>query len=288
MQSRAWTFQAFTSGVSASRLLSSHSVAETVQEGSPTVDGPHASIERRSPARSALTLGDRIGLWGAIGTWAGVLVGIAALTLGVLAAVGVLGGSETFANALGNGSVINRGTIIYNGGPNVTQPTSTALNCPLSSFPAPSSANQVFITMDAKASAVPTTSTCWKTVISAKPGDTIRYLITYENGSTTLQKNVVIRVNLAPRMTLIPNSTYIADESNPNSILYYSNNIATGGIVIGNYDSGANAYVVFAVTIPFPSNLACGRSEFTSVGVARPATLDEYDNSAIINVTKAC
>jgi uncharacterized repeat protein (TIGR01451 family) len=142
--------------------------------------------------------------------------------------------------------------------------------------------------MGAKDSAVPTPSTCWQPGISAQPGQTVRYLIAYKNGSTAVQNQVVIRVNLAPKMTLVPNSTYLADASNPNGILYYSNNIASGGIVIGNYGSGANAFVIFSVTLPFPTSLSCGPNTFTSVGVAHPATLDEYYNTATIKVAKSC
>jgi uncharacterized repeat protein (TIGR01451 family) len=240
-------------------------------------------VAKGSSIRSTLTLGDRIGLWGATGAWAGALVGIAALTLGVLVAVGVLGG-QTVENALGNGSIINRGTIIYNG----PSQAPVAANCPEKPFPSPSPGNNVFIRMAAKDSAVPTPSTCWQTAIAARPSQTVRYLIEYMNGSTAVQNQVVIRVNLAPGVTLVPNSTHLADEAHPDGILYYSNNIAAGGIIIGNYGSGSNAFVMFSVTLPFPAILACGLNTLTSVGVARPATLDEFENSAIVKVTNPC
>ena len=128
----------------------------------------------------------------------------------------------------------------------------------------------------------------WSNNNTANPGDKLKYMITYQNTGNTQENNVVIRDSLPPKMTLVPNSTYLYNSNNPNGVLYKSDNITNGGIVIGNYAPGATAYVVFEVQIPAESALACGQTEFRNVGVAHPENMNEYYNTAITTVNKTC
>lgn len=128
----------------------------------------------------------------------------------------------------------------------------------------------------------------WSNNNTAKPGDTLKYMITYQNTGNTQQNDVVIRDSLPPKMALVPGSTYLYNSTNPNGVKYNSDNITNGGIVIGNYAPGAGAYVTFEVTIPAESTLACGDTEFRNVGVAHPGNMNEYYNTAITNVNKQC
>ena len=131
-------------------------------------------------------------------------------------------------------------------------------------------------------------SNAWTTTMTANPGDTVKYMITYTNTGNTVENQVVIRDNLPPKMVLVPNSTYLYNVANPNGFLFPNNDITQGGEVIGNYGAGANAYVVFKVTIPTADKLACGNTQFTNVGVVRPQNMNEFENSAIVNVNKVC
>jgi uncharacterized repeat protein (TIGR01451 family) len=70
-----------------------------------------------------------------------------------------------------------------------------------------------------KQSRVKGSGQAWSTNNTAKPGDTMEYLITYQNTGNTDQNNVVIRDNLPPQATLLPGTTYLANQVNPNGVL---------------------------------------------------------------------
>ncbi len=129
----------------------------------------------------------------------------------------------------------------------------------------------------------------WSNNNTAKPGDTLEYLITYQNIGNTKHEEVVIRDNLPPAMTYVPGTTYLANENNPSGVKYNSDNIATGGIVIGDYQPGANAFVKFEVKVPTADKLPeCGVYDFRNVGVARPKGMNEYYNTSVTKVEKEC
>ncbi len=128
----------------------------------------------------------------------------------------------------------------------------------------------------------------WSTNNTAKPGDTLEYMISYKNMGNVPQNNVVIRDNLPPKLTYVPGTTYLKNTTNPDGVKYNSDNIASGGIVVGNYSPGAAAYVKFDVKIPAENQLACGKTEFRNVGVAKPEGMNEFYNTAITTVDKPC
>jgi hypothetical protein len=113
-------------------------------------------------------------------------------------------------------------------------------------------------------------------------------MITYQNTGNTVENQVVIRDNLPPKMTLVPGTTYLFDVSHPSGYLFPDNNVTQGGENIGNFGAGANAYVTFQVKVPTADQLVCGLTQFTNVGVVHPQGMNEFENSAIVNVTKQC
>lgn len=139
-----------------------------------------------------------------------------------------------------------------------------------------------------KQSRVKGSGQAWSNDNTAKPGETMEYLITYQNIGNTKHEDVVIRDNLPPKMQYVPGSTYLTNSTNPSGVKYASDNITNGGIVIGGYNPGAGGYVKFDVTVPAANQLACGVTEFRNVGVAKPKGFNEYYNTAITKVTKEC
>lgn len=128
----------------------------------------------------------------------------------------------------------------------------------------------------------------WSNKNTAKTSDTLSYLITYQNTGNTVQHDVIIRDSLPPHMTLVSGTTKLANKTYPQGKSVASNDIVNGGIIIGNYGAGANAFVTFDVKIDDASKLSCGENEFANVGVAHPKELNEYYNTAITKVTKVC
>jgi hypothetical protein len=113
----------------------------------------------------------------------------------------------------------------------------------------------VGVLMDAKA----TGNGCWIQQVAPSSSDVVvRFLLTYENVSHSVQKNVVISALISPGMTLIPGSTFLYDTDNAAGLLDHSNNIGRGGIIIGSYDPGAFAYIAFSLEVPSHEDLTCG------------------------------
>lgn len=131
-------------------------------------------------------------------------------------------------------------------------------------------------------------STTWQTATTAKPGQTVQYLITYQNTGNTNQNKVVVRDNLPPKLALVPGTTYLKNTTNPNGVLYNSDLVTAGGIVIGDYKPGGGAYVWFDVKLPTEANLACGNTSFRNVGIVKPEGMNEYYNTADVTVNKVC
>lgn len=124
---------------------------------------------------------------------------------------------------------------------------------------------------------------------TAQAGDTLDYRIYYQNTGNSVQKNVVIRDSLPTGLTLVPGSTQLANAANGGQyVTYTSDNITNGGIVIGNYGAGSNAYVKFQVKIADASALSCGVTQYRNVGVVRPEGMNEYFNTATTTVNKEC
>lgn len=131
----------------------------------------------------------------------------------------------------------------------------------------------------------------YATQINANPGDVLRYRISYTNTGNTMQKNVVIRDNLPKGMTLVPNTTRLTNDTKPApGALVASNDVVNGGLIIGNYapSTAPLAYVTFEVQVPAAEALKCGNNEFINVGVVRPEGMNEYYNTANVEVNKTC
>lgn len=122
----------------------------------------------------------------------------------------------------------------------------------------------------------------WKTENTAKAGETMEYLIAIKNEGNTTLKNVVVGDNLPARMSYVSGSTMIANDTYPGGKQLSSDNITKGGIDIGNYAPGANAFVKFRARID--SNLSAGEWTFKNVAVVRPEGMNEFYNTAITRV----
>jgi len=128
----------------------------------------------------------------------------------------------------------------------------------------------------------------WSNNNTAKPGDTMKYMIEYGNTGNTDQTKVIVRDSLPAHMSLVPGTTKVTNAQYPQGTAISSNDVVNGGINIGTYKPGANAFVTFEVKIDDADKLACGATEFRNVGVAHPEGLNEYYNTAITTVNKDC
>lgn len=223
-------------------------------------------------------------------TWSEQVVAalIAAVVTGGFTLLGVTLAGNSPNGAPKSSGVVNRisnSTVnqYYSGGPaeEGAGGGSTACSEPKSTI----GSGTLVVRIEQKAQGTP----CWTSELSpVPPGSTIRYLVTYENISHSGQDNVFIHVTLPPRMSLIPNSTYLYNSNYPKGLLVQNNDIADGGEIIGGYAPGGGAYIVFSVAIPFSSDLTCGWNAFQAVALAQPRGIADFYGTAGSQVDKTC
>jgi uncharacterized repeat protein (TIGR01451 family) len=125
----------------------------------------------------------------------------------------------------------------------------------------------------------------WKTENTAKAGETVEYLLSYQNAGNTTHNSVLIRDNMPPKVTYVPGSTKLTNGAGTKSV---ADGVTTTGISVGNYGPGSGAHVVFEAKMPTQDKLACGVTRFRNVGIARPEGMNEFYNTASTNVNKEC
>lgn len=129
--------------------------------------------------------------------------------------------------------------------------------------------------------------TTWVESVASKPGETVEYLVTYKNTGTTQQNDVVINDILPKGVSYVAGTTVLKNTTNPNG-LTVSDNITKGGINIGNYASGAAAYVKFSGKIDSNDSLpTCGANTLQNIAKAQTNNGTKQD-TADVTVNKDC
>lgn len=128
----------------------------------------------------------------------------------------------------------------------------------------------------------------WSKNVTAKPGDTVDFMIEYRNTGSTRQDNVTIRDTLPAGLTYVPGSTRFGNSQHPNGVSA-SDNVTNGtGINIGSYMPNANAWLIFSARVASNSNLPnCGNNSL--VDTARVTTGGgSIQSNASVNVSRIC
>lgn len=130
----------------------------------------------------------------------------------------------------------------------------------------------------------------WQVANTAKAGEKMDYMIRFENKGNTTLNNVVVGDNLPDYMQYVPGSTYIYNGNHPNGTPAGSDNVAKGGINVGNYAPGSDGYVVFTVKLDESKQFAkCGNYVLTNVGIVRAQNMSyEVYNTAKTTVNIPC
>lgn len=128
----------------------------------------------------------------------------------------------------------------------------------------------------------------WSGSNTAKPGDTMRYLISYQNSGSDAQRKVMVRTTLPVGAQIVPGTTMLTNAVTPAGAKFDSDSVSTTGIDIGNYGAGANAFVSFEAKLPAAERLKCGANELRNVATVKPENLNEYYGSSVTIVTREC
>lgn len=110
------------------------------------------------------------------------------------------------------------------------------------------------------------TSGWHNSVKDLKPGDTVQYLIGYRNTGSMQQNGIVVKDILPKGLTYVSGSSVLTNASNPNGRSIEDGVTSAGGIRIGDYAAGANAYVTFKAKVADTDaeQLVCGTNSLVN------------------------
>lgn len=132
----------------------------------------------------------------------------------------------------------------------------------------------------------------WRETVEAKVGDKVQFQLTYQNTSTALQENVMIKDNLPNNLRYVPGSTklsYIDANTHKQVVINITDgdpSDITKGINIGKYDPTAMAKIMFTAEV-VDNSLACGSNTLINWGLAGVKDKTIHDDARVY-VTKVC
>ena len=132
-------------------------------------------------------------------------------------------------------------------------------------------------------------ATEWQKNTTVKLGDTVEYQIGYRNIGNTVQKGVQIFDKLPAGVTYVAGSTTLKNANNPDGNgKSVQDGVTTTGIKIGDYSTGANAFVRFKAKVTaVAKDLKCGKNTLRNFGHATSDGSTQQD-SADITVEVEC
>lgn len=134
-------------------------------------------------------------------------------------------------------------------------------------------------------------ATTWSSeAISVQPGQKIDYQIGYTNTGEVTHDNVIVKDQIPSLVTYVAGSTTLKNTNNPNGngASVSSNGVVSGGINIGSYAAGSNAYVRFTATAPTNDQLPkCGENILRNTAFVEIGGYGRQD-AVDIKINKTC
>jgi uncharacterized repeat protein (TIGR01451 family)/LPXTG-motif cell wall-anchored protein len=131
-------------------------------------------------------------------------------------------------------------------------------------------------------------TTGWYDTVGVKPGDSVDFLISYDNTGDTRQNNVTVKDVLPAGLTYVNGSTYVTNSTSPNGTKVSDNLTTSTGINITDYAPGAGAYVKFSAKVNANDTLpVCGPNKL--INKAQVIVDGGYkEDTAEVTVPKEC
>jgi uncharacterized repeat protein (TIGR01451 family) len=127
----------------------------------------------------------------------------------------------------------------------------------------------------------------WQRSITAQPGQTVQYLISYKNTGNSDQKDVIVADKLPKGMTYVPGSTILTNGDFPKGKTTVDT-VVQGGLIIGTYHPGINAFVELNAKVPTADKLSCGDNLLRNIATVQPKGMNYYWNTADVHVNVKC
>ena len=125
-------------------------------------------------------------------------------------------------------------------------------------------------------------------VVNPKPGDTVTYKVEFENTGTVDLTKVTFHDKLPAGVTLVPGSTLLVNNANPNGVTM-ADTIGQEGFQTGLYGSGAKATLTYKVTVneDVVANGVCGTNSFVNT-IYVDHSAGEISDSSTLDIERTC
>jgi uncharacterized repeat protein (TIGR01451 family) len=127
----------------------------------------------------------------------------------------------------------------------------------------------------------------WSEAVNAKVGDEVEYRIEYQNLLAETVKDVNIRDILPNNVEYVQDSTILYNSNHQSGVKLSSNTLTTVGINIGDYNSDANAVVVFTGKV-VDKSMACGKNQLVNWANSTVSGAVVARDDASVMVDKVC
>ncbi len=136
-----------------------------------------------------------------------------------------------------------------------------------------------------------TGTTEWTKQLKVNPGEQVDYQLMYKNNGQTSQTGVIIKDFLPTGVNALDNSLKLKNTNNPaGTNIANQNALFNGdGLNIGDYASGANAYMMFTASVPSNDQLKiCGDNIFRNRVIIYTAEGNLEDVADVIVTKTGC
>lgn len=127
----------------------------------------------------------------------------------------------------------------------------------------------------------------WHKSVKVNNGDTVDYLLGYQNTSGEEQDNVWFQDTLPKGISYIPGSTQLTNAANTTPLTLSNNLTKSTGVNVGNYADNANAYVAFKAKV-HDDSLVCGTKTYTNKVRVTVDNNQYKEATADVVVSKVC
>jgi uncharacterized repeat protein (TIGR01451 family) len=135
------------------------------------------------------------------------------------------------------------------------------------------------------------------TTLTANPGDTVQYALTFANtGNTQIgdaNNGVIVQDYMDGNLAYVNSSSFLINSTYPTGNKLQDNWLGTNmipgnGQNIGYYAAGANAGVVFSAKVPSADQLLCGQNVLNNVAMVFTPSNGSQLSNATITVNNNC
>lgn len=123
----------------------------------------------------------------------------------------------------------------------------------------------------------------WKTHLTGQPHDRIEVQVRFENVSIRRAEDVAVGINLPAFMDYVPGSTMLMNGSHPEGIALSSDNVVSGGVYVGDYNTEAVGYLKITTTLDPPTTSTCGEYEVVVTGLVGSDAQNTVYNTAKVD-----